>query len=385
MFDVRFRRLSLVCGVCGLAMAVSGCSTLPSSGPTSREVLKETRAPTNNIGMKVVDVTPALADHEAEFDRKVGAEAATLANLATQDAPNDVVGPGDVLGISVYEVGVGLFGGQRTPTEAFDPSAKSENFPSIVIDRNGRIKLPYIAELDVGGRTTGEIQSMIEHAYRGQSQNPQAIVSLRSNLSQTIYVTGDVRRPGRMDLTLQRERLLDAVTAMGGAISPTQDMVVRFTRGSRTVDERLDRVSVDNADNLILEAGDRLELIRQPRTFSILGATNRVTQLAFDQSDLSLAEAIARVGGPNDAAADPRAVFIFRYEVRDGTAGAPTPTIYRLNLMQPVSYFAAQRFGMRDKDVMYISNASINRTAKLIAIINQLFSPFVAARTVSGH
>jgi polysaccharide export outer membrane protein len=39
---------------------------------------------------------------------------------------------------------------------------------------------------------------------------------------------------------------------------------------------------------------------------------------------------------------------------------------------------------MRDKDVLYVSNASINRTAKFVSIINQLFSPFVAARTVAN-
>ncbi len=386
MFNVRSRRLSLVCGICGLSGVLAGCSTLPASGPTAHEILRETQASYNQIGMKVVDITPTVAQQELGSGGTTDdVHAIALASLATEGGLNDVVGPGDVLGISIYEVGVGLFGGQRTATDAFDPTAKSENFPSIVVDRDGRIKLPYIGEIMVAGRTTGEIQFMIEKAYHGQSQNPQALVSLRTNLSQTVYVTGDVRRPGRMDLTLRKERLLDAIAAMGGAVSPTPDMIIRFTRGGRTVEERLDRVREGGADDLTLVAGDNVELIRQPRTFSVLGATNRVAQVSFDQTDLSLAEAIARVGGPSDAAADPRAVFLFRYEPSKDVGGPPSPVIYRLDLMQPESYFLSQRFAMRYKDVMYIGNASINRTAKLVAIINQLFSPFVAARTVSGH
>jgi polysaccharide export outer membrane protein len=53
-------------------------------------------------------------------------------------------------------------------------------------------------------------------------------------------------------------------------------------------------------------------------------------------------------------------------------------------MMQPVNYFLSQRFSVRDKDVIYIANAASNRPAKFVAIINQLFSPFVAARALSN-
>ncbi len=59
------------------------------------------------------------------------------------------------------------------------------------------------------------------------------------------------------------------------------------------------------------------------------------------------------------------------------------PIIYRLNMLQPASYFLSQRFAVRDKDVIYIANAGANRPAKLVSIINQLFSPFVAARAIT--
>ena len=125
----------------------------------------------------------------------------------------------------------------------------------------------------------------------------------------------------------------------------------------------------------------------------MLGAANKPSQVSFDQSNLTLAEAVGRAGGPNDASANPRAVFLFRYDPVPSTAAAPgtppmpqqRPTIYRLNLLEPSSYFLAQRFAMRDKDVLYVSNAGINRTAKFVSIINQLFSPFVAARAVTGN
>ena len=81
-------------------------------------------------------------------------------------------------------------------TEVFDPSARGELFPSIVVDRDGAIKLPYVGRLQVAGRTPADIQTMIEQAYHGKSQSPQALVTIKTNVSETVYVTGDVRSPG---------------------------------------------------------------------------------------------------------------------------------------------------------------------------------------------
>ena len=100
-------------------------------------------------------------------------------------------------------------------------------------------------------------------------------------------------------------------------------------------------------------------MIREPQTFVVLGATSKVSQVEFDQTNLTLAEAVARAGGPTDSTANPKGIFLFRYDPNPSGQGAPTPTIYRLNLLNPVDYFLAQRFAMRDKDVVYFSNAAI--------------------------
>jgi polysaccharide biosynthesis/export protein len=178
--------------------------------------------------------------------------------------------------------------------------------------------------------------------------------------------------------------LLVARARPGGSANSAEDTIVRFTRGSTTVEERLGRIRGAAPDDLVLVPGDRVELIKRPRSFIVLGATSRVSQVAFETGDLSLAEAIARAGGPTDSIADPSAVFLFRYD----PATAPTaerPTIYRLDMMQPASYFTSQRFAIRDKDVIYIANAAANRPAKMVAIINQLFSPFVTASVIANQ
>lgn len=363
---------------------MAGCSTLPASGPTEHEVVRGTEPARNTIGMRIVDVNSAVLAQVTSHAAEADARRATFASLA-KTGRNDFVGPGDQLDISLFEVGASLFGAApRTTTTGFDPSAQAQHFPLIIVDRNGVIRLPYAGNLQVGGKTPDEISGMIERAYRGKSQNPQVLVAVRSNLSETVYVTGDVRKPGRVELTLQDERLLDAVANAGGAVAQTQDMAVRVTRDGAQIEERLDRVRAGSSDDIVLVAGDRVELIRKPQTFVILGAANRVSQVSFDQTDLMLTEAIGRAGGPNDAGANAKAVFLFRYDTA-GSQQTEQPVIYRLNMLDPTTYFLAQRFPMRDKDVLYVSNAGINRTAKFVSLINQLFSPFVAARTFTGN
>jgi polysaccharide export outer membrane protein len=50
--------------------------------------------------------------------------------------------------------------------------------------------------------------------------------------------------------------------------------------------------------------------------------------------------------------------------------------------MNPGTIFLAQRFVMRDKDVLYVGNAAANQPTKLIQLVSQMFSPIVAVESV---
>jgi len=368
----RARALAALSGLVLLA----GCASLPSSGPTAGEIKRGVRDQ-NELGFKIVEIDGPLVEQITARAAAADAAQPTLSSLA-REGRNDVVGPGDVLAIGVYEVGVSLFG----TTGMVDPAARPQTFPEVVVDREGTITLPYIGRLEVAGHTTSEIQSMIVRGLKGKSQSPQALVAIKQGISTTVYVAGDVHQPGRFNLTLQRERLLDAIALAGGATNSAEDTVVRFNRGSQFLEERLGRIRAGAADDLVLIPGDRIELLKRPRSFISLGATGKVEQIDFQTGEVSLAEAVARAGGPTDAVADPSAVFLFRYDPA-APGERQQPIIYRLNMLQPASYFLSQRFAVRDKDVIYIANAAANRPAKMVNIINQLFSPFVTARAIT--
>ena len=365
----------------GLAiLSLGGCATLPSDGPTASEV-QHSVSGQNILGIRIVPIDSALI---GQMGTASGIENAQPLLALKQFGTVDTLGPGDVLDIQIFEVGATLFSRNGPIVEA--PTVEGQGVGGIVVDRDGAITLPYVGRVPVAGRTTAEVQVLIEARLRGLSQRPQAVVSVRQNVANTIYVMGNVARPGRQGLTLGHESLLDAIANAGGAGLAPQDMIVRFTRGGRSVEVQLQDIRAGSPEDLALVPGDRIEIIHQPRSFSVFGAANKIAQVPFETRTVSLAEAVARAGGPNDASADPRAVYVFRYDTpaTPAQAAAPgAPVIYQLDLMQPASYFLAQRFAMRDKDVIYVANAASNRPSKLVAIINQLFSPFLAVRAIT--
>lgn len=373
-------------GAAAVAFALAGCASLPSSGPTKNEVFSAERKAANDIGFKIVDLTGAnipVVNQPPTLD---------ISRLRAMDHEGrvDLVGPGDGLSITIYEVGTTLFGSGSTGIgaeaeqsgAALDPSAKTKTLPSVIVNDAGQIKVPYVGILTVAGKTPGEIARMIERGLADKSQMPQVLVEVTKNVTNTVLVSGAVAKPGRQPLTLGRERLLDAIATAGG--TGTQDgpqsTLVRFTRNGQTADIYLEAIDSGSPADLRLLPGDRIDLLRRPRTFSVFGAVDRVQQFPFDSRYVTLSEAIARAGGPSDTRADPSAVFVFR---NDGDVGS-TPMIYRLDMSKPSSFFLAQKFEMRDKDTIFIANARFTQTRKLVEIVNFLFTPIFTARAIAN-
>jgi len=362
-------------------VALGGCATLPTNGPTAHQIRKGAERSQPPLQFTITTITPQVVDQLRAQDQNLANGTSTLAQLQT-DRPVDGVGPGDVLNIAIFEVGVSLFSSHQVG-DGFDPSAHPQIFPDVTVGADGTIDLPYAGRINVTGKTPHQIEKVIDQALGPKSQNPQAMVTIKTNVSNSAFVSGEVNKPGRFELDLSRIRLLDAVAEAGGSKNTAEDTVVRFARDGRVFDERLGFIRAGSPDDLVLVPGDRIELIRRPRSYTVFGATLKASQVSFETGAVTLAEAVARSGGPNDAAADASAVYLFRFDGKPDSPEAGPPKVYRLNMLDPASYLLAQRIDVRDKDVLYFANAASNQPAKLVSIINQLFSPFVTARAIS--
>lgn len=368
-------------GITTLALALlllGGCAGLPGSAPTATQV-----------------VEPAAGQNIAVVD--IGSD--TVSGLAArQSVPGDwtiaegapsggIVFPGDVLTVSVFEVGYALFsaadGGLGEGRKA---KGSVRIFPPFRVPESGLIEFPYAGRIAVAGLTPEAAARRIEQALRGKSQFPQVVIAFEPGAAHSVVIDGEIARPGRVALSEAGERLLDVIALAGGSRARAADTVVRLSRGGVQSAARLDEITASDRRNVVLAPGDHLELSREIRSITVMGAAKSVAEIAFDRSELTLDQALARAGGPDDARADPSGVFIFRIEQRqDGESLVERPVIYRLNLLDPRSYFAAQRFQMRERDIMLVANARTNNLKKFMEMVNLLAGPGLTASVVAGR
>jgi polysaccharide export outer membrane protein len=358
-----------------LFACLAGCATLPSSGPTGKQIEKAALAPKDGPPIKLVEIHTAA---DVPLSTRDPSPILLLPDMAT--TPTDMVGPGDILDINIYEAGVTLFassGGSASALGAAsgNPGVQVQKLPPTRVDDLGDITIPYAGTLHVAGLTTGEIEATVRNSLSRLSQNPQVLVTMNEAITNSIIIGGEVARPGRLVLQTNRESLSDVVALAGGYRGNAKDLILRVTRDSTSVDVRVNDLIDKPAMDVRIHPGDRLMLINNPRSYSILGASGRVEQMPFSHSSVSLAEAVATAGGVNSGMGDPAAIFLFRYERDD--KGQDVPKVYHLNMMKTGAYFMAQKVMMQDKDVLYFGNAAANQPSKLIQLISQLFSPIL--------
>jgi polysaccharide biosynthesis/export protein len=371
-------------GIFLLALVLSGCASLPSNAPTVGQVRKAARyAESAPIPFSLVRIDAnvvahmAVAQHPGVFE---------LSGLATSPAPEraDLIRRGDTLTIMLFEVGVSLFGGSTTPAMAADsvraPTAGAQTL-ILTVREDGAIDLPYIGTVQAAGTYPETLGTTIKQRLRKFSESPDVVVNITDSLKSAVYVSGAVIRPGRVRLTAAHEHLLDVLALAGGSPLDVNELQVTLVRGAHTVSAPLNQIGAADAANVTLLPGDRIVLERVRPSYTVFGATDRVSQVPFDARTVNLAEALARAAGPADSRANPRGVYVFRLEkADDGTSRA---VIYELNMLRPDTYFIAQLFPMRDKDVILFANSSTNAAQKALGLISNLFNPFVAVKTAT--
>jgi polysaccharide biosynthesis/export protein len=159
---------------------------------------------------------------------------------------------------------------------------------------------------------------------------------------------------------------------------PVGKVTLQLTRGAAVAAMPLESVIRDPRQNVALQAGDVLTALFQPLSFTVLGATGRNDEVNFESTGITLAQALARAGGLNDARADSRGVFIFRMEearALDWPADAArtpdgrVPVVYSLDLSEPASFFVAQSFPIANQDLLYVSNAPAAELQKFLNLL----------------
>lgn len=356
---------------------LAACSSIASSGANKDQVLQAEA--TSSLPLRVVDIDDAVARRVFAADKRV-----RFAEVFANDRVAGYrVGAGDVVEVSIWEAPPAtLFGSTVLDPRAGAATTRVTTFPEQMVSFEGAINIPFAGMVPAAGKSPQQIEAEVARRLQGKANQPQVLVRVTRNATSNVTVVGEVSQSVRMPLTAKGERLLDAVAAAGGVRQPVGKMTVQVTRGDVVQAMALDTVIQDPKQNIVLQPGDVVTALFQPLSFTALGATGKNEEVFFEAQGITLAQALARSGGLQDSRADARGVFIFRYEepLVLGVAGenlpltqdGKVPVIYRVDLKDPRSFFVAQGFPIRNKDVMYVSNAPAAELQKFMNILTSV-------------
>ncbi|MGP1604909.1 MAG: polysaccharide biosynthesis/export family protein [Moraxella sp.] len=374
-------KFTLSMSILAMTILLSGCQTLtkwqPSSGPTKKVI--ENQIDTENSGLTIIDI-----DNRIAFLTSQSIPVRRFSDFYKSSSTfNNTISAGDVVDVSIWEAPPALLFGTASDISGLSGS-KEVKLPEQMVDNKGQITIPFVGKISVSGKTPEQVQAMIVKGLTKKANNPSAVVRIAKNNSADVTIVGEVTNSTRMPLTGKTERILDALAAAGGTKHPSSRISVQLNRRGQSVEMPFDAIIKDPRQNVILQKGDVVSVNYQTKSFTVLGATAKNTEIDFEAGGISLMQALARSGGLDDNRADARGVFIFRQEsanilTPEQRAALPmqlqyaseVPVIYRLNLKEPINYIVAQNFAIKDKDLIYVSNAPGVEFRKFISLVAQ--------------
>jgi polysaccharide export outer membrane protein len=348
--------------VLGLAFGVGACTALPGDGPwmggaqgTSTEALP----------FDVIDLTPTtVVGYRTQPVDKPSSTGNLSAGLRVS------VAPGDSLKVRIFE----RYAGNIFPTV----SGQSSDLGVQRVAEDGTISVPFVGSVQVAGLDLPQIERRIVQQLGNKAQDPEVIVEFDTVRGQTVVVSGDVKKPGRISLLEGVRSVVDAINQAGGpngvqgSTSSANALQVVVRRNGQVI------LTIQYSDLLAggdipAQKNDEIVVRVNQRVYTVLGAVQKSGNVELSKHDLSLLEALGNVGGLADQRANKTGVYVFRMGdlLTNPTARA---RVFRLDLFQPVSIFVAQQFGVQARDVIYVTNAPLYEYDKALTAIYRTFS-----------
>lgn len=221
--------------------------------------------------------------------------AVCLCAMAMAGAADVLLGPGDVIRVSVYN----------------NPDMTLETR----VSESGTITFPLLGLVEVGGMPVSgaekKLSSLLESG--GFLKKAQVNIIVTSLQSQQVSVLGQVNRPGRYPLEGKRS-VLELLAQAGGVNADGSDTISLIRkRNGKTVKEQIDIVGmVHSADldrDVELESGDVIYVDRAPR-FYIYGEVQRPGAFRLERA-MTVLQALS-VGGGLTARGTERGIRIKR-------------------------------------------------------------------------
>ena len=353
---------NVLIGFCA-ALVLSGCDASKSDFPVRSEAV---RSEVEELATDVIIVQLTAENIDAYNNPR---DLAGSRSSAPSSTWNYRVGVGDILDITIFD----------HPELTTPPGFRTPEQSGQRVQADGTFFYPYVGQVQARGLTPETIRDDLAQKLQEYIPDPQVDIRVASYKSQAVSVTGEVKEPSRQPLTDVALTLIDAINAAGGLTEDADPRNVTLRRNGRNymVDMQAFLEDGISANNPVLLNGDvvsvgRLELLEA----YLLGNIVKPSTIDLTKENITLTQAVTRVGGLAEDKADARGIFIFR----DTPAGI---TVYQLDASNPVAYLLGARFTVLPQDVIYVTSAPLYRWNRLISSIVPTLSTVGAVNSLN--
>ena len=253
-------------------------------------------------------------------------------------------------------------------------SQKNVTMNNLVVSPSGTIFVPYIDEVRISGSSPDQARKMIETELDRVVPDAQVQLTLQSGPDNSVDAVRGFASPGAYPLPNRNYSVLSLIAAAGGISSDLENPLVRVIRAGKTYEIRADILFQRASSNVILRGGDKVIAQEDDRYFVALGATGSETIVPFSQEQITAIEALALLGGINDARANPKGILILRdYSAKhvraDGTGPSKQQVVFSIDLTSAEDIFAARKFHINPKDLVLATESPVNSVRTVFGLI----------------
>jgi polysaccharide export outer membrane protein len=313
--------------------------------------------------------TEAVRAEVEEMSTNVAIVQLTADNIDAFNQPRDLAGSKTTVpsGSWDYRIGVGdileIIVWDHPELTSPAGEGRSAQDSGLRVQSNGTFFYPYVGQVTARGRTPEAVRADLRIRLAEFIPDPQIEVRVVGYRSQAVSVTGEVGTPSRHPLTDTPLTLLDAIDAAGGLSEQADARKVILRRGGRsyTVDMQAFLEQGVGANNPLLQDGDVVSVARLGlQEAYLLGQIAKPSTVDLTYENVTLTQALTRVGGLREDQADARGIFVFR----DTPMGI---TVYQLDASNPTAFLIGTRFVILPQDVIYVTTAPLYRWNRLIS------------------
>jgi polysaccharide export outer membrane protein len=328
------------------AILVAGCMPgqhLSTKTPPSENLVESGK-------VQVVPITSELVASNRTASQ-AQAQAQLPAELTSYRQETYHIQPGDTLLVTVWD-----------HPELTTPAGTQQQAVANgrLVRPDGTFYFPYAGELSVTGMTIEQVRDALAGKLARYLKDPQVDVNV-AGYGSRVALQGAFTDTSPQEITTIPLTLSQAVGKAGVNVEQADLAGFTLMRDGRSYPLDLDALNRDGrvAPEIYLKPGDRLFMpFNDRKEVYVVGEVLRPQAITFKTTDLTLTQALGRVGGLNPVTSKGSAVYVIR-GVEDMQQSPAT--VYQLDASSPVAFALSDQFRLRPSDVVFVGPAGITR------------------------